>query len=416
MPTRSEIEAWSTTHLEAAANHWRSTATRWEGHFETIHSGMLRPGGTTWEGPAADAAAERSWVDLVKVRGGGDALYAAAEVAKNGADDIAWAKRLVVDAINEAEEADFTVGQDFSVTDKSSWGGLLRTTVARQQEAKAFAAEIGTRVQALVALDQQAAAQITSALVPLETMQFDETPDKHEPATQAVDFRHLKRSPEPAPPPAPPLGPNSSDIRSVLDQLPRGTRPGIREVRSPEDLQKLAKWMTQDGTEGTNRYGDPAKGAWKDLPDGSKVGERAAANSTGEPALDVDLQGPNGTEHWKVHINRESGAEPNIPAPKAPPVEAQSPQSSPAERGGQAGPAEHGGQRAPVESAPAAKPAPAVEPAPAVKSGPGIEGWGGPSAEPFGPQPVHPPGSIHHPFPILGEDDPAENPRDFEGH
>ena len=153
--TRSDIEAWNTTHLEAAATHWRSTAAHWEGHFETIHTGMLRPGGTDWEGTAADAAAERSWGDLVKVRGAGDALYTAAGHATTGAGDIAWAKRQVLDAIAEAEEAGFTVGQDFSVTDKS-WS-LLRSAAARQQQAQAFATEISARVQALVAIDQAVA-------------------------------------------------------------------------------------------------------------------------------------------------------------------------------------------------------------------------------------------------------------------
>ena len=70
---------------------------RWESQFETIHTGMLLPGGATWEGTAADAAAARSWGDLVKVRGAGDALYAAASRATNGAGDIAWAKRALHD-------------------------------------------------------------------------------------------------------------------------------------------------------------------------------------------------------------------------------------------------------------------------------------------------------------------------------
>ncbi|WP_061009944.1 hypothetical protein [Mycolicibacterium mucogenicum] len=387
--TRSDIEAWDTTHLETAATHWRSTAAHWESHFETIHNGMLRPGGTTWEGTAADAAAERSWADLVKVRGAGDALYAAAGHATTGAGDIAWAKRQVLDAIAEAEEAGFTVGQDFTVTDKSA-DGLLRSAAGRQQQAQAFATEISTRVQALAALDKQVATQITAALEPLETVQFSDEA-KNAPTVQAVDYHHFKQD-GPASPPPPPPGPSSSDIRSVLDQLPKGTTPDIREVRSPEDLQKLAKWMTQDGTDGFNRYRDPAKGAWKDLPDGSKVGERFAANSTGQPALDVNLQTPDGGEHWKVHINPQTGGEPNIPAPKAPPIEPQAPKATPAE--------------------PNSPRAPVTERAPEV----GVRGWGGPSAEPFGPQPVHPPGSIHHHFPILGEDDPMENPRDFEGH
>lgn len=175
--TRADIEAWDTIHLESAATHWRSAAQRWESHFETIHTGMLRPGGTAWEGTAADAAVERSWGDLVKVRGAGDALYAAAGRATNGAGDIAWAKRQVLDVITEAEQAGFTVGQDFSVTDKSA-GGLLRSTVARQQEQQAFATEVSTRVQSLVALDKQVAEQITTVLAPLRELRFEETPDR----------------------------------------------------------------------------------------------------------------------------------------------------------------------------------------------------------------------------------------------
>lgn len=191
--TRSDIEAWDTTHLDAAAAHWRSTAARWEGHYETIHTGMLRPGGTAWEGTAADAAAERSWADLVKVRGAGDALYTAAGHATNGAGDIAWAKRQVLDAITEAEEAGFTVGQDFSVTDKSS-GGLLRSTADRQQQAQGFATEISTRVQALAALDKQVASRITTALAPLESLRFGESTD-HNGTVQAMGLRDFKESP-----------------------------------------------------------------------------------------------------------------------------------------------------------------------------------------------------------------------------
>lgn len=197
--TRADIEAWSTTHLETAATHFKSVAGHWEGHFETIHTGMLRPGGTAWEGTAADNAAERSWADLVKVRGAGDALYAAAGHATNGADDIAWAKRQLLDAITEAEEAGFTVGQDFSVIDKSG-GELMRTTVARQQQAQAFATEISTRVQTLVSIDQQVATQITGALAPLESLSFPQDHEGAAPTVKAVDYHRFKQEPGPADP------------------------------------------------------------------------------------------------------------------------------------------------------------------------------------------------------------------------
>ena len=117
--TRADIEAWSTEHLDTAATHWSSTAQAWEEHFTTIHSGMTRPGGTTWDGAGADAAAERSWADLVTVRGAADALHSASAHATTGSGDVAWAKRQALNAIVEAEEDGFTVGQDFSVKDTS---------------------------------------------------------------------------------------------------------------------------------------------------------------------------------------------------------------------------------------------------------------------------------------------------------
>lgn len=244
--TRGDVEAWGTTHLEDAATHLRSAAQRWEGHFETIHTGMLRPGGTAWDGPAADAAAERSWGDLVKVRGAGDALYAAAGCATNGAGDVAWAKRQVLDAVTEAEEAGFTVGQDFSVTDKSA-GSLLRSTAARQQQAQAFATEISTRVQALVAVDKAVAAQITTAMAPLESLSFPQDHGSVAPTVKAVDYRHFKQEPGPADPDDPNrhalypnrnpwglYGPNNQDDgkaaeKAALDELQRNT--GIPIIR-----------------------------------------------------------------------------------------------------------------------------------------------------------------------------------------
>ena len=104
-----------------------------------------------------------------------------------------------------------------------------------------------------------------------------------------------------------PPGPNAADMKGVLDKLPQGSKPNIREVRRPEDLEALKRWMTQGGVDGQNRYGDPGRGAWKVLPDGSEVGERYAAKSTGTNSLDIDLKSADGTEHWKVHINPKTG-------------------------------------------------------------------------------------------------------------
>jgi hypothetical protein len=120
-------------------------------------------------------------------------------------------------------------------------------------------------------------------------------------------------------------------------------------------------------------------GQWKRLPDGSAVGERNSAKSTGENALDIDLKGPDGwSEYWKIHINPKTGWVPDIPAIDPAPIEA-----APAEP-------------APAESAP-------------------LEGFkgSGPAGIPVAPHFVHPPGTIDHGIPIIGEDDPGDDTRDF---
>jgi hypothetical protein len=114
----------------------------------------------------------------------------------------------------------------------------------------------------------------------------------------------------------------------------------------------------------------------KNLPDGTIVGRREAADSTKLPALDINVPGEGYT---KVHINPRGGV-PEIPAPVRPaPVELPKPVEGPI-RGS-----------APVEGSP-------LEGLPKIGEMPIL---GGPGT-PIGPTFVHPPHSLRHP-PILGD-------------
>lgn len=180
---RADVEALGVAHLEGADTHWTTTAQLWESAFESLHTQTLAPGGTVWTGSGADAAADRAWDDVVKVRGAADCLHAAASAARHGAEDLIWAKRQVLDTIQEAEAARFTVGQDFTVTERM-WSPLLRVSVTRQAQAQEFANEIASRVQRLASIDGEVAARITTALAPLDELNF------HENGTvKAVDFK-----------------------------------------------------------------------------------------------------------------------------------------------------------------------------------------------------------------------------------
>ena len=148
--------------------------------------------------------------------------------------------------------------------------------------------------------------------------------------------------------------------------------------------------MEQNGIENPSRYGDPSKGVWMDLPDGSGVGQRSSAGSTKNPALDINL---NGNDHWKVHINPRTGGVPDIPAAPRPVIGAE--------------PGRVGG--------PGAVPPTVVEPppepkAPPVRGGPpgGLTLGGGALPDGTLPHLVEPPGANSPDLPVIGDGIPDE--------
>jgi len=218
-PTRSEIVGWDTAHLYRAAADWTSTARHWEESFDSVHRGVMSPGGTVWEGDAADAAYERTFRDLVRVRGLADALQAAAGIASRGADRLDYLKSRAVRAIELAEEAGFTVGEDLSVTDRTR---LWPSTVlaVRQAQAVELAADIRAAAVSLSAADMEIATNITTAVEPLSGVAFEEAPAGGH--VQLVDYRSFKEGP-PIPDPGSPDQP-------ATDRAPNETYPG-RDAR-----------------------------------------------------------------------------------------------------------------------------------------------------------------------------------------
>jgi len=372
-PGLSALLAWPTDHLTEAAAHWETVGERSYGVAHGVWSDALT---VDWRGETAEALRTNTHADMMTTSAVVDQLQSAAGVARSGASELEAARSQMRYAVEDARSAGFEVGEDLSVTDRMS-GGSAAQRVARQAAAQAFAGNIGERAAQLVSVDAQVAGRITAAVAGVGDT-FRPTPPTSG-QVHAVDSRTFKQGPDHPPPPSP-KGPSAADMRKVIEKLPEGSDDNIREVRTPEDLQNLKQWMTQQGTDMESRYSEPGKGQWKRLPDGSEVGERYSAKSTGRNALEVDLKRPDGTtQHWKIHINPKTGGAPEIPAVEPVPVE-----QAPAEP-------------APIESAP-------VE---------GFEG-GGPAGIPVAPHFVHPPGTIDHGIPIIGEDDPGEDARDFK--
>jgi hypothetical protein len=371
-PGLSALLAWPTEHLTDAAAHWETVGERSYGVAHGVWSDALT---VDWRGEAAEALRTDTHADMMTTSAVVDQLQEAASVARSGASELEAARSQMRYAVEDARSAGFEVGEDLSVTDRMT-GGSAAQRAARQATAQTFAGDIGGRAAQLVSLDAQVAGRITAAVTGVGTT-FPQTPPTNG-QVRAVDNHTFKQAPPPPPPS--PKGPSAADMRKVIEKLPKGSREAYREVKSPEDLERLQQWMNEHGTDIESRYPVPEMGKWKRLPDGSEIGERNSADSTGRKALDIDLQGADGTtEHWKVHINPKTGGVPDIPAVEPAPAE-------------------------PATAEPGT-----AEPAPVE----GFEG-GGPAGIPAAPHFVHPPGSIDHGIPIIGEDDPGEDTRDFK--
>jgi hypothetical protein len=316
VPSLSKIETWDTEHLLSAARSWTATATLWEESFTTVYQGALRPGGTVWEGEAAEAAQERAFADLVTVRGLSDRLTEAAGIARRGADRLDYLKRDTLAAIERARAAGFTVGEDLSVSDNSPLpvGPAL---AARQAQAQSFAADIHTRAAALSLADNEIAASIAAAVAPLADVGFEEKPGE---GPIHLVSRNIKEGP-PIPDPGPPgdpvgkgTGPSAAAILEVTKDLPDGNKSTIKLVQTPEQLRDFFKWASQNGVEVPDAYGPNAGTAYA-LPDGTRIGIREVAGSTRQPVIDIKY--PDGALQ-KVHVNPTKGGVPKLPTEPIP--------------------------------------------------------------------------------------------------
>ena len=70
-PTRSQIEAWSTAHLEQAADAWTRRADLVQQSYDKALSAL---NGITWRGAAGDQARDRFFRDLVDMRRAEDTI------------------------------------------------------------------------------------------------------------------------------------------------------------------------------------------------------------------------------------------------------------------------------------------------------------------------------------------------------
>jgi hypothetical protein len=375
LPTLRQIYGWDVDHLSEAADHWDSTANRWDDVYGQVWQQSL---GMDWEGRARDALVERSTADKAMVARKSDRLRQAAQIAREGAGDISRVQRSVVYKVDDARQAGFVVGEDLSVLDTQTSSNAAELA-ARRAQAQVFSADISSRAAQLVATDSEVGARLTATAGDVGSLTFDEKPIA-DPRNQTIQLVDWKQAPTPTPSP----GHTGQDVRDAIKGLPKGTAPFIDEIRSEQDLRKLWNWATEGATQ---RTGSGYPGVERQLQDGTIIGMR----ESGEHGPTMDIRSPN-KDYEKIHVNSDRGGVPNIPR-----AEPSAPEG--AELGPRAPVESLPVKRAPVE-APAARPAP-VAPEPFVPMGP-ID----PNSFPHFVPPPH----SHHGPPVLGKDDLGDLP------
>ncbi|MDT5083008.1 MAG: hypothetical protein QOJ61_51 [Mycobacterium sp.] len=373
LPTLSQIHAWDVDHLVEAAEHWHSTADRWESVYGQVWQQSL---GMDWHGQARDALIDRTTADRAMVSSKADQLRDAALTARKAAGDISAAQRSVLYKVDDAHQAGFVVGEDLSLTDTRRSRDAAELA-ARQAQAQALAADIRSRAAQLLAADSEVGAKLTATAGDVGSLNFNEKPVAHDGKIQLVDWKQ-------APAPAPGPGPTGQDLHNAVKNLPRGRRPIIGEIRSEDDLRRLWNWAAEGATE--RAPGSTYKGTERVLRDGTIVGLRPS-----DSGLTLDFNPPDGP-YEKIHVNTARGGIPDIPVRAAGPPEELAPRAhAPAES-------------APMESAPVEPAAPRAAPVAPEPSAP----IGPPGSNPF-PHFIESP-HFHRGPPVVGRDDLGELP------
>ncbi|MHA7653672.1 hypothetical protein ACX9NE_28180 [Mycobacterium sp. ML4] len=160
-PTRSRIEAFDQTAdlLTEAAAQWRARAAVMERAAHAYLEQLTSPGGTAWDGQAAGSAVQMAHTETAAVLAAVAHADQMADVAHRGGEDLRGARAEALEAIAEAEDDGFEVGEDLSVTDMRAAHSPAQQ-IARHQHAETHRSFIAHRVARLAAAN----ATITTTL------------------------------------------------------------------------------------------------------------------------------------------------------------------------------------------------------------------------------------------------------------
>ncbi|MFV8054126.1 hypothetical protein [Mycobacterium sp. 48b] len=168
-PTKSQIDAWTTRHLENAAKLWTERANLIQENYAKAFNALS---GAHWSGAGADQARDRLFRDLVNMRRAEDQLRQAADVARKGSESIADARKAALAAIRNAENRLYEVREDLTLRDRlPNFPSPFRWL--RQHLARALEADIRAQALVLAATDERVGSDLKKVAASLREFNFE---------------------------------------------------------------------------------------------------------------------------------------------------------------------------------------------------------------------------------------------------
>jgi hypothetical protein len=191
-----------------------------------------------------------------------EVLSGSAKVARRGAGDISAAKGLLLDSVDDAQAAGFTVGEDYSTTDTQT-GGTASDRSQRQAQAQEFSDDMREKAKQLVQTEHAVAANLATAAAGLGDTHFNESPihspddtiigaPKH--PVRPVDHTFKNDQPTPPPSPGPDLGSLQKQIQDQqrqLDEQMKGLHDQQQELNQIKDQQAQQGQPSEGGLVGS---------------------------------------------------------------------------------------------------------------------------------------------------------------------
>jgi hypothetical protein len=211
--TRSRIERFDQTAatLSQLAGQLRTATTQWQNAADTYVEQIDTPNGTEWTGQMATRYFDGARTDQSVVNRAVDQARSIADDAERGADSLRGARESALEAISQAEEDNFNVGEDLSVSDRTSPTSSA-ARAARQQAAVGHRNYIAHCAGRLESENERIAAQLHTGAGEMTSMAPSQWNKQQ--GAQALDDKFKQDGPKPETSPRP-GDMSSGDINAI---------------------------------------------------------------------------------------------------------------------------------------------------------------------------------------------------------